>query len=189
MCTTHPGPRYHPMGGTYPKTSQKGHGSERELNYNQDAQAVRHRGGMRGGLRGGSGGKDRGLRSPGSEGRQMGGSYVSEDSSNHTTPPERGGRGVGRGNRLTNCGKAGPIPLSTTTHNTNPEQNLPTRSIKRFCDGDTCLTNDPTNFRSNRHHTRARTFLDKAGIFDFRTKPLGRQSVNQSPLSENSHNL
>jgi len=28
---------------------------------------------------------------------------------------------------------------------------------------------DPTNFRSNRHHTRDRTFLDKAGIFDFRT--------------------
>jgi len=91
------------MGGSYPKTSQKGHGSERELNYSQDAQAVRRRGGMRGGPRGspqrGSGGKGRGLHSPGGEGRQMGGSYVSEDSSNHTLPPERGGRGRGRGNR------------------------------------------------------------------------------------------
>jgi len=40
MCTTHPAPRYHSMGGSYPKTSQKGHGTERELNYSQDAQAV-----------------------------------------------------------------------------------------------------------------------------------------------------
>jgi len=98
MCTTHPAPRYHP------KTSQKGHGSERELIYSQDAQALRRRGGMRGGPRGspqgGSGGKGRGLRSPGGEGRQMGGSYVSEDNSNHTTLPERGVRGQGRGNRL-----------------------------------------------------------------------------------------
>jgi len=104
MCTTHPAPRYHQMGGSYPKTSQKGHGSERELNYSQDAQAVRRRGGMRGGPRGspqgGSRGKGRELSSPGGEGRQMGGSYVSEDSSNHTTPPERGGQGRGRGNRL-----------------------------------------------------------------------------------------
>ena len=68
-----------------------------------------------------------------------------------------------------NCGKTGPIPLSITTHNTKPEQTLPTRSIKHFCDGDTCFTTDPTKFRSNRHHTRGRTFLDKAGIFDFRT--------------------
>jgi len=73
ICTTHPAPRYHPMEGSYPKTSQKGHGSERELNYSQDAQTVRHRGGMRGGPRGspqgGSRGKGRGLRSPGDEGR------------------------------------------------------------------------------------------------------------------------
>ena len=68
-----------------------------------------------------------------------------------------------------NCGKTGPIPLSITTDNTKPQQTLPTRSIKHFCDGDTCFTTDPTNFRSNRHHTRDRTFLDKAGIFDFRT--------------------
>jgi len=58
------------------------------------------RGGPRGSPQGGSGSKGRGLRSPGGEGRQMGGSYASEDSSNHTTPPERGGRGRGRGNRL-----------------------------------------------------------------------------------------
>jgi len=68
-----------------------------------------------------------------------------------------------------NCGKAGPIPLSTTTHNTNPEQTLPTRSKEHFCDGDSFFTTDPTNFRSNRHHTRDRTFLDKVSIFDFRT--------------------
>jgi len=67
------------------------------------------------------------------------------------------------------CGKAGPIPLSITTHNTNPEQTLPTRSIEHFCDGGTCFMTDPTNFRSNRHHARNRTFLDKAGIFDFWT--------------------
>jgi len=53
-----------------------------------------------------------------------------------------------------NCGKAGPIPLSTITHNTNPEQTLPIRSMEHFCDGDTCFTTDPTNFRSNRHHAR-----------------------------------
>jgi len=40
MCTTHPALRYHPMGDSYPKTLQKVHGSERELNYSQDAQAV-----------------------------------------------------------------------------------------------------------------------------------------------------
>jgi len=67
------------------------------------------------------------------------------------------------------CGKTGPIPLSTTTHSTNPEQILPTRNMEHFCDGDTCFSTDPTNFRSNRHHTSDRTFLDKAGIFDFRT--------------------
>jgi len=66
------------------------------------------------------------------------------------------------------CGKAGPIPMSTTAHNTHPEP-LSTRSIEHFCEGETCFTTDPTNFRSNRHHTRNRTFLDRAGIFNFRT--------------------
>jgi len=68
-----------------------------------------------------------------------------------------------------NCGKAGPTPLSTMTHNTNPEQTLPTRRMEHFCDGNTSFTTGPTNFRSNRQHTRDRTFLDKAGIFNFRT--------------------
>ena len=51
---------------------------------------VRCRGGMRGGSngspQGGSEGRGRGLRSPGGEGRQRGGSYGSEENSNHTTP-------------------------------------------------------------------------------------------------------
>jgi len=47
------------------------------------------------------------------------------------------------------CGKAGPIPMSTTAHNTHPEQPLSTRSIEHFCEGETCFTTDPTNFRSN----------------------------------------
>jgi len=71
------------------------------------------------------------------------------------------------------CGKTRPIPLSTTSHKTHPEQTPPTRNIEHFCDGDTCFKIDPTNFRSNRHHIRDRTFLDKAGIFDFRTIPSG----------------
>ena len=71
------------------------------------------------------------------------------------------------------CGKTGPIPLSTISHKPHPEQTPPTRSIQQFCDEDTCFTTDPTNFRSNRHHIRDRTFLDKAGIFDFRTIPIG----------------
>ena len=47
------------------------------------------------------------------------------------------------------CGKAGPIPMSTTAHNTCPDQAPPTRSIEHFCDGDTCFTTDSLNFRSN----------------------------------------
>jgi len=46
------------------------------------------------------------------------------------------------------CGKAGPIPLSTTTHSTNLEQILPTRNMEHFCDGDTCFSTDPTNFEA-----------------------------------------
>jgi len=70
------------------------------------------------------------------------------------------------------CGKTGPIPMSTIA-NTTSEQLLPARSIEHFCEGETCFTTDPTNFRSTRHHTRDRTFLDKAGIFDFRTIASG----------------
>ena len=60
------------------------------------------KGGMRRGSRGSSqgesGGKGRGLQSPGGEGRQMGGSYGGEENSHHTTALQRGGRGRGRGN-------------------------------------------------------------------------------------------
>jgi len=71
------------------------------------------------------------------------------------------------------CGKAGPILMSTTAHNTHPEQPLPNRSIEHVCKGETCFTTDPTNFRSNRHHTKDRTFRDKPGIFEFRTIASG----------------
>jgi len=73
----------------------------------------------------------------------------------------------------TECGKTGPIPMSTITNITTSEQPLPTRSIEHFCEGETCFKTDPTNFRSTRHSTRDRTFLDKAGIFDFRTIASG----------------
>jgi len=75
----------------------------------------------------------------------------------------------------------GPIHISTTTNNTNSEQTLPTRSIEHFCDGDTCFTTDPTNFRSNRHYIRDRTVLDKAGIFDFRTIASGETIREPAP--------
>jgi len=67
------------------------------------------------------------------------------------------------------CGKTGPIPMSTIAYNTKSEQPLFTRSIEHFCEGETCFKTDPTNFRSTRHRTRDRTFLDNAGIFDFQT--------------------
>jgi len=70
------------------------------------------------------------------------------------------------------CGKTGPIPMSTIANNT-AEQPLPARSIEHFCEGETCFRTDPTNFCSTRHLTRDRTFLDKAGIFDFRTIASG----------------
>jgi len=67
------------------------------------------------------------------------------------------------------CGKTGPIPMSHITDSTTFEQPFPTRSIE----GETCFRTDPTNIRSTRHLTRDRTFLDKAGIFDFRTIARG----------------
>jgi len=70
-------------------------------------------------------------------------------------------------------GRTGPIPMSTITNSTASEKNLPTRSIEHFCEGKTCFKTDPTNFRSTRHSTRDRTFLDKAGILDFRTIASG----------------
>jgi len=63
--------------------------------------------------------------------------------------------------------------MSTITSSTTSEQTLPTRSIKHFCEGETCFKTEPTNFRSTRHSTRDRTFLDKAGVFDFRTIASG----------------
>jgi len=71
------------------------------------------------------------------------------------------------------CSKTGPIPMSTIANNTTSEQPLPTRSIEHFCEGETCFKTDPTNFRSTRHRTRDRTFLDNAGIFDFLTLASG----------------
>jgi len=71
------------------------------------------------------------------------------------------------------CGRTGPIPMSIITNSTTSEPTLPTRSIEHFCKGETCFKTDPTNFRSTRHSTRDRTFLDNAGIFDFRTIASG----------------
>jgi len=83
--------------------------------------------------------------------------------------------------RYSECGKTGPIPMSRITDSTTSEQPFPTRSIEHFCEGETCFRTDPTNFRSTRHLTRDRTFLDKAGIFDCRTIASGetiREPVN-----------
>ena len=71
------------------------------------------------------------------------------------------------------CGKTGPKPLSRVTKNTMPERPSPTRSIKHFCEGETCFSTDPTHLCSTRHLTKDRTFVDKAGIFDFRTIAIG----------------
>jgi len=79
------------------------------------------------------------------------------------------------------CGKTGPIPLSRVIESVTPEQIFLTRSIEHFCEGETCFKADPTNFRSTRHLTKDSTFLDKAGIFDFRKIAIGetiREPVN-----------
>jgi len=65
------------------------------------------------------------------------------------------------------CGKTGPIPLSSVPKSSMPEQPFPTRSIEHFCEGATCFKTDPTNFRSTRHLTKDRTFQEKAVIIDF----------------------
>jgi len=67
------------------------------------------------------------------------------------------------------CGRTGPIPMSTITNSTTSEQNIPTRNIEHFCEGEACFKTDPTNFRSTRRSTR----VDKARIFDFRTIASG----------------
>ena len=59
--------------------------------------------------------------------------------------------------------------MSRVTESAMPEQPSPTRSIEHFCEGETCFRTDPTNFRSTRHLTKDRTFLQKAGTFEFRT--------------------
>ena len=41
MSMTHLAPRYHPFGGSYAKTMQKGHEGENTFKYGQDAQAER----------------------------------------------------------------------------------------------------------------------------------------------------
>jgi len=71
------------------------------------------------------------------------------------------------------CGRTGPIPMSTIPNSTTSEQTLPTRNIKHFCEGENCFTTDSSNFRSTRHSTKDSTFLDKAGIFNFRTIASG----------------
>jgi len=65
------------------------------------------------------------------------------------------------------CGRTGPIPMSTITNSTTSEQTLPTRSIEHFGEGETCFKTDPMNLRRTRHSSRDRTFLDKAEISDF----------------------
>ena len=88
------------------------------------------------------------------------------------------------------CGKTGPIPISTTSHKNQPEQTPPTRSIEHFCDGNACFKIDPTNFRNNRHHTRDRSFLDKARASDavdidrpFRTARMTSEDVDEGPTT------
>jgi len=71
------------------------------------------------------------------------------------------------------CSRTSPIPMSTIINSTTSEQTLSTRNIKHFCEGENCFKKDPTNFRSTRHSTKDRTFLDKAGIFNFRTIASG----------------
>ena len=71
------------------------------------------------------------------------------------------------------CGKTGPIPLFRVTKSSMPERPSPARSIEHFCEGETCFRIDPTHFRSTRHLTKDKTFLDKAGIFDFCTIAIG----------------
>jgi len=70
---------------------------------------------------GAPGGKGRGTRSPGGEGRQMGGSHVNEDDINHT-PPQRGGRGRGRENRATEHKR--PTVVHTGTQETMDDNEL-----------------------------------------------------------------
>jgi len=84
-----------------------------------------------------------------------------------------------RGN--TECGKTGPETMSRITM--SPAQGQPSqiRSIDHFCAAKDCFRMDPTHFCSTRHLTKDKTFLDRAGIFDFQTTSKGetiREPVN-----------
>jgi len=72
------------------------------------------------------GAKGRGTRSPGGEGRQMGGSHGNEDNIHHT-PPQRGGRGRGHGSRVTEHKR--PTLVHTGTQET-VDDNERTASLK-----------------------------------------------------------
>jgi len=67
-----------------------------------------------------------------------------------------------RGN--TECGKTGPETMSRITM--SPAQGQPSqiRSIDHFCAAKDCFRMDPTHFRSTRHLTKDKTFLDRAGL-------------------------
>jgi len=71
------------------------------------------------------------------------------------------------------CGRIFPVPIFTITNSTTSEQTLPTRSIEHFCEGENFFKTDPTNFGGTLHSTKDRTFLDKAGIFNFQTIASG----------------
>ena len=86
---------------------------------------LRYRGGMKGSPKsppqGAPGAKGKGTRSPGGEGRQMGGSHGNEDNINHT-PPQRGGRGRGRGSRAIEHKR--PTVVHTGTQETMDDNEL-----------------------------------------------------------------
>ena len=56
-----------------------------------------------------------------------------------------------------------------------PQDNLlwPEVYINNFCEATNCFQLDPTNFCSTRYLTKDQSFLDKAGIFKFRTIAAG----------------
>jgi len=68
-----------------------------------------------------------------------------------------------------NCRMTDPIPMSRIITASTPGQLSQTRTIKHFCAAENCFQMDITNFRSTRHLKKDKSFLDKAGIFDFST--------------------
>ena len=67
--------------------------------------------------------------------------------------------------------------MSRITKSSTIGQPSQIRSIDHFCEAKESFRMDPTNFRSTRHLTKDTTFLDRAGIFDFRTETI-RETVN-----------